>query len=321
MKYKYNPNLKIIKPEWKGNPVFKSRFSNSNVPDEKFNPFDILKWKFSKNPQAEEKKNDSFKLKVIKNSSFINSDKDMIIWLGHASFFIQINGISLITDPIFLAPPFFKRLSELPCKPEDLKNIDYLLISHFHPDHFNKKSIHILTKNNSEIEALIPLEGGKYFEKRNIKYQEAGWYQQYKTDNIEVYFLPAKHWHKRSLNDTNKILWGSFLIKSGSKSIYFSGDTAYANHFNEIKTLFGKIDYCIMPVGAYKPDYIMNNSHISPKKSLHAYTELGGKVFIPMHYGTFDLSDEPPGEPIRILEKEKANYNIQILDVGQILNI
>jgi len=317
MKNTYNRNLKIIKPNWKGNPVFNRRFLNSNVPDEKFNPLTILKWKLSKNPQAKEKKNDNFKLNIIKNNSFVNSDKDMIVWLGHATFFIRLNGISFITDPIFFAPMFFKRFSELPCKAEEIKNIDYLLISHFHPDHFDKKSIKILIENNPNIQALIPLEGERYFKNRNIKIQEAGWYQQFKTENIEVYFFPAKHWHKRAMNDTNKVLWGSFLIKYENKSIYFSGDTAYGNHFKEIHKLFGAIDYCIMPVGAYKPDYIMKDSHINPQKSLQAFKELGGKTFIPMHYGTFDLSDEPPGEPIRILEKEKASYNIQVLDVGQ----
>lgn len=320
MQYKYNSNLKIIKPGWKGNPVFKGKYSNSDIPDKKFNPFDILKWKLSKNLQAEEKKNDNFKLKVIKNNSFINSNKDIILWLGHATFFIRLNGISFITDPIFFAPPFFKRLSEFPTEPENIKNIDYLLISHFHPDHFNKRSEKILIKNNPNIKALIPLNGSRYLNKQ-IKYQEAGWYQQFNTENIEVYFLPSKHWHKRGINDTNKVLWGSFLIKSNNKSIYFSGDTAYGDHFKEIKKLFGEIDLCIMPIGAYKPEFIMNRSHISPEKALEAYSQLGGKTFIPMHYGTFDLSDEPPREPIKILNSQKEKYNIQILNVGQKLEI
>jgi L-ascorbate metabolism protein UlaG (beta-lactamase superfamily) len=316
MQYEYNQKLKIIKPDWKGNITINGRFSNSNYPEKKFSPTEILKWKLRKNPQAEEKKKDDFKLKIIKTDSFFNSPKDTIVWLGHASFFIRLNGISFITDPIFFAPPFFKRLSEFPTEPENIKNIDYLLISHFHPDHFNKQSVKILKKNNPEIKALIPLKGNRYF-KKNIKIQEAGWFQQYNTKNIDVYFLPSKHWHKRRLYDTNKVLWGSFLIKSNNKSIYFSGDTAYGNHFKEINNLFGEIDYCIMPAGAYKPEFIMERSHISPEKALEAFAELGGKTFIPMHYGTFDLSDEPPGEPIKILHKHKQIYNIQILDAGQ----
>lgn len=321
MKYLKNKSLETIKADWKGNPVFKGRFSNSDKPEEKFNPFIILKWKLSKNPQAQEKKNDSFQPKVINNDSFLTSSKDMIVWLGHATFFIRLSGITLITDPIFYSMPFFKRLVDFPYNKDNFRNIDYLPVSHFHMDHFNKKTINILEKNNPKMEVLIPLKGAKFFKKSNLKYQEAGWYQKYKTQaEIEVFFLPAKHWHKRTMFDTNKVLWGSFLIRACGKTIYFSGDTAYSEHFSEINNIFGNIDYCIMPVGAYKPDYIMNSSHISPEKSLKAFDELKGKIFIPMHYGTYDVSDEPPGEAVRYLESKK-NSKIKILKIGEQLLI
>ncbi len=321
MEYKSNPALKTIKTKREGNPVLKGKFVNSSIQNNNLSLFSILKWKLSKNPQAEEKKNDNFKLTTIPNNSFLKSYEDMIIWLGHASFFIRINDINILIDPVFFSMPGFKRLSQLPCNIEEFIDINYLLISHFHRDHFDKKSVSILCNNNPGIEALIPLAGSRYFNKMKIKTQEAAWYQKYDTEKIEVLFLPAKHWHKRSLNDTNKVLWGSFIIKSENTIIYFAGDTAYGNHFADIQKEFSDIDYCILPIGAYKPEYIMKDSHMAPKEALKAFTELGGKTMIPMHYGTFDLSDEPLGEPYRVTVQEANNYNIKFMNVGEELKL
>ena len=129
--------------------------------------------------------------------------------------------------------------------------------------------------------------------------------------------MPAKHWNKRGLTDFNKTLWGSFIIKSNNKTIYFAGDTAVGNHFKEIAEFFPKIDVALMPIGAYKPEFIMKDAHISPWEALEAFNHLQAKLFIPMHYGTYDLSDEPFGEPYRVMQKEKDNYNIRVLDVGE----
>jgi L-ascorbate metabolism protein UlaG (beta-lactamase superfamily) len=116
-----------------------------------------------------------------------------------------------------------------------------------------------------------------------IDVQEAGWYQQFQLDtSFKVYFLPAKHWYLRAPWDRNKILWGSFLIEYKNKKFYFSGDSAYDTHFKTIGQLFGDIDYCFMPIGAYKPSYIMQSNHMNPEEAVRAYIDLKGKHFIPM---------------------------------------
>jgi len=322
IEYKHNTSLKIIKKDWKGNTFIDGEFANNGKKDLKFTPYDILKWKISKNPQEKEKKDDEFTLKVIKSTNFLKSNEDMIVWLGHATFFIRINGKTLITDPIFYDMPMVKRLVELPCKVSDLKNIDYILLSHGHRDHFDKKSISELHQNNPNIEALVPLELADFFRKEKIANQQAGWYQKFETTkDLEIFFTPAKHWNRRGAFDFNKTLWGSFVIRANGKTIYFAGDTAYGEHFSEINKLFGNIDYCLLPVGAYKPDYIMKQSHISPNEALAAFDNLKGKMFIPMHYATYDLADEPLGEPVRILQKNNNIQNIRILDIGEQLNL
>jgi L-ascorbate metabolism protein UlaG (beta-lactamase superfamily) len=240
--------------------------------------------------------------------------------LGHSSFLIHINGVRLISDPCFFNLLSKKRKVALPCSINDLKPIHYLLISHDHRDHFDTKSVEILVENNPEMEALISLGGSRLFKQfKNIKKQEAGWYQEYHlTDELRVVFLPAKHWGRRGSNDFNKTLWGSFLIITHNIKIFFAGDTAYNEKmFKEIRELFGNIDICMLPIGAYSPAFIMKPAHLNPEEAVQAFLDLGGKWFIPMHYGTYDLSDEPMGEPLARLQKCGINDHLKVLAVGE----
>ena len=323
--YKINPDLAVIKEEWKGNTVINGEFHNNSTP-EKPPLLDVLKWKFSRNPQREAKLSDSFKLASCQLDSITKSE-DKIIWLGHASFLIIVNGISLITDPAFFDLASIKRKVAVPCDLEALKPIDYLLISHDHRDHLDLKSAAIIAKNNPAIELLLPLNAGRIFDKKAFKNstkQEAGWYQEYKIkESISIVFLPTRHWGRRGLFDFNKTLWGSFLVIAGDTKIFFSGDTAYdENMFKDIHAEFGAIDICLLPIGAYSPRFMMQTSHITPEEAVKIFNDLGGKLFIPMHYGTYDLSDEPLGEPVKRLEacfakKEPKKY-LKKLRVGEV---
>lgn len=313
-----NNKLKTIKENWEGNYFINGQFSNVAKQDKQLSLLTIFNWKRKKSPFAEKKKADNFKLKVIKNKAFIHSKEDCIIWLGHSSFFIRTNGISILTDPILNDIPLVKRLAGYCCKTSELKNIDYILLSHGHRDHFDEKTLKTIFKSNPNVEVLCPLELRYFFQKNTIKVQEAAWYQQYKTKKgIDIFFMPAIHWNKRGLTDFNKNLWGSFIIKTKQKTIYFAGDTAVGKHFKEIGEFFPNIDIALMPIGAYRPDFIMRNAHISPWEALDLFTDLKAKLFIPMHYGTYDLSDEPLGEPYRVMQEEQKNYNIKILDIGE----
>ena len=321
----YNPDLPILKEGWQGNIVINGRFSNDTVPANS-TMLDVLKWQFSKNPQKEEKRNDTFRLQVQDFNPF-TMPENSIVWLGNASFLINVNGVRLITDPCFFNLPAAKRKVAMPCSPNDIKSINYLLVSHDHRDHFDKKSVRILVENNPEMEALVPLGGNRLFSGRklkNVKTQEAGWYQEYHlTDSVRIVFLPAKHWGRRGLNDNNKVLWGSFLIITPEAKIFFAGDTAYDEHlFKEIRNLFGDIDICLLPIGAYSPEWFMSKAHTNPEEAVQIFLDLGGKTLIPMHYGTYDTSDEPAGEPIKRLRQNamerEIEHKIKELAVGEV---
>jgi L-ascorbate metabolism protein UlaG (beta-lactamase superfamily) len=323
--YLLNSKLSVIKEGWKGNLLIGDKFVNGDKPDNiSFSAF--LKWQFSKNPQKLEKKRDTFRLEVIANHNFMKSAEDMIVWLGHASFFIRINGVTILTDPCYHNMPFVKRLAGLPCNTNELKGIDYVLISHNHRDHFDNKSIKEIFKNNPNAIALVPLRTGKLIEKLSGKYEDAGWYQKFSTsDKIKIYFMPSHHWCRRGLTDNNEMLWGSFIIQTDSATIYFAGDTKLDTHFEEISKFFPKIDYALMPIGAYMPTYIMKQAHMSPQEAVEAANNLKTKIFVPMHYATYDLSDEPIGEPLRLLRKLKEDgilkSELKVLKIGEELDL
>ena len=325
-KYIYNSSLSFVKNNYNGNRVVKDRFTNYPFVDPDPNFKKVLKWKLGSNPQQAQKKADTFKLDVEFMPGLPKEKENYLIWLGHASFLIQYQGIRIITDPIFGNLPLIKRAAAFPLPVEELKGIDYILISHTHRDHFDKKSVKKLLDLNNKAEILGPLRMEELVRdvNENARLQQAGWYQQFETKKkVKISFLPAVHWHRRNLFDFNKTLWGSFLISfPGSKKIYFAGDSGYDRHFQEIHDTVGAVDLCLMPVGAYKPAELMKASHMTPEEAVKAYKVLKGKTFIPMHYGTFDLSDEPMGEPYQRLRKMEEQKEIpgelKMLNPGEI---
>jgi L-ascorbate metabolism protein UlaG (beta-lactamase superfamily) len=316
--------LKTIKAEWPGTPMNQdNRFVNLEFP---FVPkvADVFKWMTSRNPQRKEKNEDTFRLNRSTDPTFLNHDLDCIVWLGHASFFIRLSGVNMLIDPVFFDVPFVKRYSAHAFAPSTFKKLDYLLISHDHQDHCQQKSISQITAQNPNVKILTGLNMESLLRPwcKNISIEMAGWYQQYKTNSeVEIYFLSSRHWSKRGLSDENKRLWGAYIIRSKNKTIYFSGDTGYGNHFKEVKKLFPNINVAIIGIGAYKPEWFMHPNHVSPQDAIKGFHDLGAGIFIPMHYGTFDVSDEPVGEPLRIikaLEREnKIRGVVKALSLGE----
>ncbi|WP_337044893.1 MBL fold metallo-hydrolase [Emticicia sp. 17c] len=313
--------------EWKGTPIDENgRFMNHEFPfKDSFR--EVLKWQTMRNPQKAEKKADTWRLEVIHNQAFLETNQDCIVWLGHASFFIRLAGITLLIDPVLFNVSLLKRQSALPVAANTLKNIDYILVSHDHRDHCDEKSLHILAKNNPDTTYLTGLRLDKVIgtitHSRQI--QAAGWYQQYETRGIRVYYVPSRHWGRRFLRDTNLHLWGGYVIQGAGKTIYFGGDSGYGSHFADISRVFPEIDYAMIGIGAYKPEFFMAQSHTSPADAVKAFYDTQAKVLIPMHYGTFDLADEPLGDPLRVLQglehKQAINGTLKALKVGETLNL
>ncbi len=316
--YMHNPELKTVhpSPDWKGNPVNgKGQFTN--LYHEFESSFgDLWKWQTSKNPQKEEKEAETRTLNVKEEAKVPEGDSDFLIWLGHASYLMRINGKVILTDPVLFDNIFLKRESQLPFSPESLPPIDYLLLSHNHRDHCDKKTIRFLSDNHPNMKILTGLKLGEVIGgwTNGQEIQEAGWYQQFKTEGLTITYLPARHWSRRWLWDLNENLWGGFYLTGPDKTLYFMGDSGYGAHFGDISDIMGKPQYCLMGVGAYKPEWFMAQAHISPTDAIKAFNTLGGSYFIPMHFGTFDLSDEPRMEPWDLLTTNQNSINGKLIN-------
>jgi L-ascorbate metabolism protein UlaG (beta-lactamase superfamily) len=310
-----NPNLKTILPTWKGSPQnVEGRFMNHEFPSKRVKGA-MRKWRRSENPQKQEKKNDTFRLPVEITDAFLHHTKDTVVWFGHASFFVRIKGINIVIDPVFDKIPIIKRQSKMPCKTEVFKNIDYILVSHAHYDHCDKSTIKELVKNNPKAQLLTGLKLDKLLQKwaPQHKVQGAGWYQQFQTNGeIKIVYLPARHRANRGLTDENKTLWGAFIIKSGDKTVYFGGDSGYGSHFKEAGQLYPNIDVAMIGIGAYSPRWFMHPHHQDPEQAAVAFNEMQAKLMIPMHYGTFEQTDEPRSEPPRLMQ--------ELIEAGKVKN-
>lgn len=239
----------------------------------------------------------------------LSSINPQIHWIGHSSFLIQIGGINILTDPVFgnitfLYPRFFPPGISL----YDLPKIDYILISHNHIDHMEEESLMFLKRLYPNARILVPFGDKQWFDKRGFQFvYESFWWDKFSfeintnnqfSEQIQFSFLPAFHWSQRSFFDQNRSLWGSWMIEYAGFTIYFSGDTAYSDHFSEIAKEFPSIDIAFMPIAPCEPKWC--SAHISAEESGRAFLELNAKHFIPMHWGTFtNFGTEPFETPIK----------------------
>lgn len=235
------------------------------------------------------------------------SIEPVITWIGHATFLIQIDGINILTDPIFFDISFFfPRIAPPGILPEKLPKIDYLLISHDHRDHMEKRSLYKLVPHNPTI--LAPHGLGKRLLNRGFKnVVEHNWGDKFKVQtgsgkDLVFTFLPAAHWAGCNIFNMHKSQYGSWMIEHESQNIYFAGDTSYDNHFKEIGEEFKKIDTSILPIGPVEPRHIIANSHIDAVEAFMAFKDLMAKKFIPMHWGTFQLGAERFLSPLESLK-------------------
>ena len=230
-----------------------------------------------------------------------------VTWLGHATFLVQLDGVSLLVDPA-LRPKIAGgvRRNVPPGVPiEKLPPIDAVLVTHSHYDHLDAPTIE---RVRAPVVAGLGLE--RLFRDRGLFATELGWWSSTRVGPVRVTFVPAQHWSRRGLFDTNRTLWGGFVIEGIGATVYHSGDTAYFAGFAEIGRRFPSIDAALLPIGAYDPAWFMETMHVNPEQALQAFVDLGARTFVAMHWGTFKLADEPLDEPPRRLEAERARRGL-----------
>ena len=258
-------------------------------------------------------------------------DDDYIAWIGHATYLIKLGNTTIITDPVFsknAGPLIFgpKRFTEPALKLNEIPKTDIFLLTHNHYDHQDMSTIRNFPFKDAKV--LVPLKLGKYFKKYK-DVNEMDWYDEIKINNyLKITFLPAVHWSKRSLTDTNKTLWGNFLIQYKDIKILFACDTGYGNIYKEIGEKYGPIDITMINIGAYdfRPMFDKSIYHTTPEEALNIAQDLKSKKVLGMHWGTFVLSLEPIMEPpIRFKENaEKFGFKKEdaiVFKIGEINSI
>lgn len=275
---------------------------------------------------------DSGKPNQLQNDgSFLRSNRDnpTITWIGHATFLVQMQGVNFLTDPMWSKtaspiPPLGPRRMVKPgIALEDLPVIDFVVISHNHYDHLDIPTLRKLAKINPDTVFYVPMDNGKLLRKKGLsKVQEMDWGDSATYGDITIYCTPAQHWSKRTLTDTRKTLWSSWAFISPVKRFYFAGDTGYFRGFKEIGEKLGPFDLAAMPIGAYEPNAMMRSSHMNPEEAVKATLDVQAKSAVAMHYGTFNLSDEPIAEPpLRFrqaaADSELGEANSWVLAIGE----
>lgn len=238
-----------------------------------------------------------------------DAQQPSITWIGHATFLIQLDGLNIITDPVFFdISRFAARKMAIVHDLDAIPPINAMLISHNHLDHYNEKTLKFF--NDRDKPLLCVPQGNKHRLDRLgfSSVMEFDWWQEHTMvshtgKQINLIFLPANHWTSRGFVEINRSLWGSWLIQ-GSSTIYFAGDTAYGKHFSIINHHYPAIDIALMPIGPDQPRHLMHDAHVGPEEAVRGFIELGARYFIPMHWGTFPGGHDAFHEPIDELTRQ-----------------
>jgi N-acyl-phosphatidylethanolamine-hydrolysing phospholipase D len=282
---------------------------------------DLLRWKLGKNGYD---KSAPLQVPRVENDGVYLKDRDQpdsVTWVGHSTFAIQDGGEVFVTDPHWGARALLPRRLTLPgiplgAVPEDA----FAVLSHNHYDHLDSWTVRRLP---ATIQWFVPLGLADWFRgKGRDRVVELDWWQSVRHGRWTLTCLPAQHWSNRIGMKRNATLWCSWLLDSGSRQYYFGGDSGYFQGFAEIGKRFASIDVAFVPIGAYEPRWFMRYQHVNPEEAWRAFRDLGARTMIPMHWGCFDLTDEPadlaPKVLAEILQREGAGQEpVRTMAVGE----
>jgi len=245
-----------------------------------------------------------------------NNTQATATWIGHSTLLVQLDGVNLLTDPhwgaraspvSWLGP---RRLNAPGLRFEDLPLIDVVLISHDHYDHLDLQTVKRLADAHKPV-FLVPLGMKRWFAENGItRVEELDWWQAHEHRGLRMVCVPAQHFGARSLFDMNQRLWASWVVSGRSKRLFVGGDSGYFDGFAEVGNRLGPFDLAAVPIGAYRPTYIMKPMHTTPEEAVQAFEDLRGKVLLGFHWGTFDMAEEPLDEPPRLMQEEAGRRKI-----------
>lgn len=252
-----------------------------------------------------------------------------LVWFGHSTFLLQMDGMNILIDPMFgevPAPyPFLgnKRFSdELPIEIQKLPQIDAVILSHDHYDHLDYESI---KKLNGKVKRFfVPLGVGAHLRKWGVeasRIEELNWWNSTKLNSIELVCTPAQHFSGRGLTNGGSTLWSSWVIKSDSTNVFFSGDTGYSSHFKAIGDKYGPFDMALMECGQYNE--LWSEIHMMPEETAQAAKDVQADKMIPIHWGAFKLALHDWRDPIRRVTERANQLNVNVISpkIGEMVDV
>ncbi|OBQ56744.1 MBL fold metallo-hydrolase [Tamlana sp. s12] len=258
----------------------------------------------------------------------LNADEAVLIWMGHSSYFIQIDGKKILVDPVFsgnASPLSFTTKAYKGTDvytAEDIPDIDYLFLSHDHWDHMDYRTLKQLQPKIKTV--ITGLGNGAHLEHWGYKPEiivEGGWNDLVVNENgFEIYMTPARHFSGRGLKRA-QTLWASFVLKTPSSNIYIGGDSGYYTHFKTIGEQYGPFDLVILENGQYDKNW--KYIHMLPGEQLVAATDLQAKSILPVHTAKFTLANHAWNEPLEKMVEAAKNKNIRVITplIGQQVNL
>jgi N-acyl-phosphatidylethanolamine-hydrolysing phospholipase D len=252
-------------------------------------------------------------------------DSASITWVGHATFVVHEGDDVFLTDPHFGKRSFIPARSTPPGLPLAAIPADaFAVISHNHYDHLDESTIEALP---ASVGYYVPLGMAEWFRARGrTDVTELDWWQSAERGRFTITCLPSQHWSLRMGQPTNSTLWCSWLVDSGERRYYFAGDTGYFPGFAEFGRSWDSIDVAMLPIGAYAPRWLMSYQHMDPVQAYRAFQDLGAHYLLPMHWGTFDITDEPldlpPSELASAVQQAGGDMDrIRVMAIGERWNL
>jgi L-ascorbate metabolism protein UlaG (beta-lactamase superfamily) len=240
--------------------------------------------------------------------------------IGHASVLIQAGGLNVLTDPVWSArasPLTFagpRRVSAPGIAFEALPQIDAVLISHNHYDHMDMAALRRLHAEHSPL-IVTPLGNDVILRRAipGIRVLAGDWWDRIDIGKGgEVTIVPAYHWSSRTIRDRRMALWSGFMLSTSGGRAYFTGDTGYGDGwiFREMRRRTGRPDLALIPIGAYAPRWFMSAAHTDPSEAVRILEDLEATRAVGIHWGVFQLTDEPREEPPQLLREALARRGI-----------
>ena len=237
-----------------------------------------------------------------------------VTWVGHATLLVQMDHVTFLTDPIWsdtASPVSFagpRRFVDPGIALADLPPIDFVVVSHDHYDHLDLRTLAALAERDPKTRFLVPLANAELLRDEGItNVEELDWAGTSEHGNVTIHCLPAQHWSRRGMRDERKRLWASWAVTGPERRFYFAGDSGYFDGFARIADALGPFDLAAVPIGAYLPVAMMKKAHLNPEEAVQAALDLRAERALAMHFGTFDLSDEPLEEPPRRFREAAAD--------------